>query len=211
MYEILDSHIGECEVLIRKDRANQAKTNGIVNEEAKKLANLLVGVYQNQIKDIKKNLYGYNFWGNFKEEKIPSQSGYIDNVIMLKDKLRNYRDTLKRDVLSKSLEREVAFLKSQPTTFNVSQNVNNEISIKIDLEQTIDAVWNLSDSTLGEWDKKELEEQLYEIQRAKRNNDKGEIVSKVGKVLKFIAEKGVEVGIATLPYIMETLKYTMQK
>ena len=53
---------------------------------------------------------------------------------------------------------------------------------------------------------KELEEKLSAIEVARTSGNKEKIVGKVGNVLKYIADKGIEVGIAALPYLGEISK-----
>lgn len=63
----------------------------------------------------------------------------------------------------------------------------------------------ISNEILDEKDKRYLSEILYFINSLKEIN-KDKTKNKIVEVLKYIADKGIEVGIAVLPYLGEITK-----
>ena len=85
----------------------------------------------------------------------------------------------------------------------MSQNQTNQISVNISLEQTITVIEAIPDDKLSQDEKEQLEGKLSNLNTEK---DKSKLWGKTQSALKWIADKGVEVGIAALPYIVEALK-----
>lgn len=67
-------------------------------------------------------------------------------------------------------------------------------------------IQKLPEDVLSQEDKDELEEKLAAVEVARNGKDKEKLASKVVNVLKYITDKGVEVGIAVLPYLGEIPK-----
>ena len=88
--------------------------------------------------------------------------------------------------------------KNNSPTVSVNQNTN--VSITISLEQTINLIESIPNDKLSSDEKEQLEGKLSKLGTEKEK-------SKVwDKVLKWIADKGVEVGIAVLPLYCRNVK-----
>lgn len=102
-------------------------------------------------------------------------------------------------------------LKSNNESINIYNNpVNNNtanasINQNITIKSTIEDINKIPDNILDKETKEYLEEILYSIETLKEKN-KDKAKEKVFKVLKYIIDKGFEVGIAILPYLGEVSK-----
>ena len=103
--------------------------------------------------------------------------------------------------------------KKQNQTNQQNININNQnnntsnasINQNITIKSTIEDINKIPDNILDKEAKEYLEEILYSIETLKEEN-KDKAKEKVFKVLKYIIDKGFEVGIAILPYLGEVSK-----
>lgn len=146
---------------------------------AKKLVQEILSTFRNDIKYI---------WYDCDGEKDS-----CSNLDLLMYKLRNLKGDLE-------LEIEKIKKNNSPT---VSVNQNTNISIALSLEQTINLIESIPDEKLSPDEKEQLEGKLSKLGTEK---EKSKVWDKTQSVLKWIADKGVEVGIAALPYIVEMIK-----
>ncbi len=159
-------------------------------ENARQLVHEIIAVYENEIKGITTNLDSYS-WGH----KNLTEIDYLSDTKFLKAHLINHKA---------NLENNLRFTEGTPSQiFNINQSQNAEISISITFEQTISAIEAIPDETLSQDEKELLEGKLTKISTEK---DKSKLWEKAQSALKWIADKGIEVGIAALPYIAEALK-----
>lgn len=86
-----------------------------------------------------------------------------------------------------------------------NNTANATINQNISLEATLKSINEISNEILDEKDKRYLSEILDSINSLKEIN-KDKTKNKVIEVLKYIADKGIEVGIAVLPYLGEIAK-----
>ena len=86
---------------------------------------------------------------------------------------------------------------------SLTQNLNTTVTVSISLTQTIENIQSLSNDIISEDDKDLLVGKLTQISTEK---DKLKAWEKTKSVLKWIAEKGIEVGTVVLPYIIEAIK-----
>ncbi len=156
---------------------------------AKQLEYEIIAVYKDEIKNITENLDSYMYHcGTIKTD-------YFGDLKILKAHLINHKA---------NLENNLRFSDGTPSQiFNINQSQNTDFSISITFEQTISAIEAIPDETLSQDDKEQLEGKLTKI---KTEKDKSKLWEKAQSALKWIADKGVEVGIAALPYIVEALK-----
>ena len=89
--------------------------------------------------------------------------------------------------------------------FQVSQSVNQSVTtnVEITLDNTVSIINNLPAEVLSDDEKVYLSGILATINAA---SDKPTRWERAKNALKWIAEKGIEVGVAALPYIVEALK-----
>lgn len=119
----------------------------------------------------------------------------FDKLYLLVLKLRNLKGSLESEYEKTKLDQSVIV--------NQTQNQVSTITIQMTFEQTISAIEAIPDETLSQDDRELLEGKLTKINTEK---DKSKLWEKAQSALKWIAEKGFEVGIAALPYIAEALK-----
>ncbi len=119
---------------------------------------------------------------------------YIGNLKKIKAKLANYKTNLLSGIYSKTSESNVS----------VNQSVVQEVSstITITLESTVSSINHLPDNVLSDEQKEMLNGKLASISAETVKEKRWE---KVKNTLKWIAEKGIEVGEIALPYIVQAI------
>lgn len=104
-------------------------------------------------------------------------------------------------ILKQKLKMHMASLSDTPSHHpNQVINVNTNVSLTITLEQVISKI---DETSLAEKEKEALKEQLAILSTRKGNREKIWEISK--DILKWLADKSVDVGIAALPYIISLL------
>lgn len=188
-------------VAIRKDIANGREIDG--NEEKQSFVAELVTTYQGKI-DFGADVYDFVrsdvsfYW----EQKYDS----IYNGVLRRMEL--YLNDIGKEKHS-STER-VDKLTNITVNQNQNQNVNQNQSSNIDIDISVeDCFKNLDDcETLTASDLEEIKEQINEIQDLLQNKKgkKKPIKEKIGTILKWLADKGTDVMIALLPYLIQVLQ-----
>lgn len=182
--EMLDYYIKKADEIIASNDINDARI----------FQNEIIAVYENEIKNIREMLDSYSWATSLDNHKVD----YIGDVKLLKAKLINYKNNLETGLYKEFLPYKANTLN---VTQNSSQNMNN--TVQITFEQTISAVEKLSDEILSQTDKEIL---LGKLTAISNTNDKSTRWEKIRDILKWIANRGIEVGIAALPYIVEVMK-----
>ncbi|QNO13316.1 hypothetical protein HYG86_00240 [Alkalicella caledoniensis] len=191
---ILINYIEKCaEYIDSKDRS-----------KAEELVKEVIGVFEEEITHIKSQLTLYG-WGS-------SSVDYFKDLAVLKAILINYKANLKReDDIRKD---ELEMLKLKQSILNINNTNNNDSSstatasssVTVTVTQAIDSINNLPDDTLSNEDKEALEEKIAALEILVRSGDKEKTSKKLGSILKYVVDKGIEVGIALLPYLGEISK-----
>ena len=183
--KIIDEYIG---------RLNDA-IEGNDREKAKKLQTEIIAVYEPEIDSLKSELDNYNF-AHFGTN---TPVDYVGDAKLLKAKLQNYKLNLASGLYKPFQSAEGAVTVTQ----HVNQDVN--ATLVVTFEQVIHNIQQLPDSVLSDEEKEVLSGKIAAISAEK---DKEKRWGKVCSALKWIAEKGIQVGIAALPYIGKTLEAT---
>lgn len=178
--EMLEHYINQAEEIIQKNDAALAK----------QFQHEVVAVYNNEITDIRGGL-STNSPAALSSSYHPD---YISDVRLLKAKLLNYFNNL-RSGLYKVL------MANSGTNINVSQEMNN--TVLISLEQVVESINQIPDTELSSEDKEVLTGKLASMSTKK---DKSERWEKAKSILKWLADKGVDAGIAALPYIAQAIQ-----
>ena len=183
--KIIDEYIG---------RLNDA-IEGNDREKAKKLQTEIIAVYEPEIDSLKSELDNYNF-AHFGTN---TPVDYVGDAKLLKAKLQNYKLNL--------ASRLYKPFQSAEGAVTVTQHVNQDVNatLVVTFEQVIHNIQQLPDSVLSDEEKEVLSGKIAAISAEK---DKEKRWGKVCSALKWIAEKGIQVGIAALPYIAKTLEAT---
>lgn len=158
-------------------------------ESARQLENEITSVFQDEIPLIYAGLDGNSYPGK--------NVDHVRNVAVLKAKLQNYKVNITSGFQAKMLSAKGGI------TVNASQSQKLESTVCITLEQTVEGIMKLPESELSSEDKDILAGKLAQISVEK---DAGSRWDKAKGALRWIADKGIEVGIAALPYIVEALK-----
>lgn len=183
--KIIDEYIGRLTDVIER--------NDI--EKAKKLQTEIIAVYEPEIDSLKSELDNYNF-AHFGTN---TPVDYVGDAKLLKAKLQNYKLNLASGLYKPFQSAEGAVTVTQ----HVNQDVN--ATLVVTFEQVIHNIQQLPDSVLSDEEKEVLSGKIAAISAEK---DKEKRWGKVCSALKWIAEKGIQVGIAALPYIAKALEET---
>ena len=164
-------------------------------EKARELQTEIIAVYEPEIDSLKSELDGckLNYFGSSRPVD------YIGDAKLLKAKLQNYKLNLASGLYKP--------FRGTDGAVTVTQHVNQDVSteVVITLEQTISNIQGLPETALSAEDKDILSGKIAAISSEKNKEKRWE---KVSGALKWIAEKGIQVGIAALPYIAKALEAT---
>ena len=194
--EFIESYINRCdEVVVSKSTA-----------DAKILQSEIIGVFQSEITDIKNKLDNYSGLGFFDKDH---QVDFIGDIKLIKQKLINYAINIQRGQAKIEYELELARLKqpqiSAYAEANPTQTATATSNVAITIEQAIKQLDEISEDSLSANDKDILKEYLFSLEGIKAAKDKKKFWSKAKEILIFIADKGADAAIATLPLIIAGL------
>lgn len=149
----------------------------------------VIAIFENEIDNI------YRMLDNYSPLFDSKPIDYLGNAEILKGKLINYK---------LNLQSGLCFTKNDKSGVTVTQQVTQQVQndIKLSFEQTISQVQEIPDNSLSNEEKDILRGKLTAIEMSKDKKSRWE---KVQDTLKWIAEKGIEVGVAALPYIAKAL------
>lgn len=188
MIESVQKYIDECdECLATKDI-----------QKAEKLENTIVAVYSNDINGIKVGLDRYK--ARIVSVGTVIKFDYLGDIELLRAKLLHYKEELENKQNKNSTSRAVPAININNVNENTSSANATNIT-QITYEQVLESIQSLPESILSETDKEALEDKIGALELALNNKDKKKAIDKIGGILKFLVEKGVEVGIAVLPYL----------
>lgn len=190
--EFIDSYIKQCDEIIAANDYNGAKS----------LSTDIVSTFKNEIDNIKDELDNYSLSGFYSSHK----TDFLGDLKLLKQKLENYYYTIRAENEKMQYELEMASL-AQPiltASAEAKQTVNNNISIS--LPSVIDAIDEVPKEELSEGEKKEIKDLLYSLEGIKSTKDRNMFWEKAKGLLKYLLDKGIDVGIAILPYILNGLQ-----
>ena len=188
----LEEHIEECRNILDKKKPKEAES------QIKKIKKAYEGTKQFNTKQYDEYDTGFI---SMLEANSPLQLNRLEGLI---SKLEVYRAELIDEYNTQ---------KKQNQTNQQNININNQnnntsnasINQNITIKSTIEDINKIPDNILDKEAKEYLEEILYSIETLKEEN-KDKAKEKVFKVLKYIIDKGFEVGIAILPYLGEVSK-----
>lgn len=184
--QMLESYIDKLETAVSQND----------NATAKTLQREIIAVYEPEIASLRSQLDSQDVFHLFQNA---SSVDYIGDAKLLQKKLQNYRLNLVTGIYKPFQSSDGAVTVTQ----HVSQDVST--SVIVNLEQAIHNIQELPESVLSSEDKEILSGKIASISAEK---DKEKRWGKVCSALKWIAEKGIQVGIAALPYIAKTLEAT---
>ena len=184
--QMLESYINKLDTAVSEN--DIAKARALQRE--------IIAVYDPEIESLKDGLDSHVVSYSF--QNTPPVD-YIGDAILLKAKLQNYKLNLASGLYKPFQSAEGAVTVTQ----HVNQDVN--ATLVVTFEQVIHNIQQLPDSVLSDEEKEVLSGKIAAISAEK---DKEKRWGKVCSALKWIAEKGIQVGIAALPYIAKALEET---
>ena len=163
--------------------------------EAGQLRREIIAVYEHEIKGIRNGLDAYS------ADRALVSRPYNDvrDARLLRAKLDNYKINLKTGLLT--------VLRGNDSSVNVIQNNQQEMhsSITITLQQTISDINSLPENILSNEEKEILCGKLATLSAEKNSKSRWE---KAQGILKWIADKSIELGKVALPYVLQAIQNT---
>ena len=174
----VDENLDECEHLLLSGQ----------EEEVQPFVDRIVQVYGGEIKNISVGLRGYGFESE--------TSTFRDDLLYIRDHLKHYRAKVAS-----------GFAKSASRTANIQSNAVNHNSVEnvLTITQAAEQVQAIPCNVLDDELKKELELLLLDLDMSK-GKSKQDAEGKLGKVLGWLTDKGVDVALAALPYVLNVLQ-----
>lgn len=152
-----------------------------------------------------KNIGESTFFKNSKSILIKLFDEFTEkDKIKIKEKIIEIVERNKKynnDINPKSNNKNINIYNNPVNNNTANASINQNITIK----STIEDINKIPDNILEKEDKEYLEEILYSIE-ALKDKEKDKAKEKIFKVLKYIIDKGFEVGIVILPYLGEVSK-----
>lgn len=170
---------------------------------AKEFSREIIAVFQSEIPKITSELTSYRYGG---------QQDDIKDTSTLRAMLLNYSTNIRRDDEIRKNDLEKLKLQQSILTINntnqneASSDANANVTVVVTVTQAIESINNFPDDILSKEEKESLEEKVAALELLTKSGDKEKASKKLGVILKYVADKGVEVGIALLPYLGEISK-----
>lgn len=157
------------------------------SKAAERLQDEIIAIFDSEIDNIRGLLDNYSYG---------TSVNFLNDAEMLKGKLINYK---------LNLQSGLCFSKNNQSGVNVTQQVTQQVQndIRLSFEQVISQIQELPQNNLSDEEKDILCGKLTAIEMSKDKKTRWE---KVQDTLKWIAEKGIEIGVAALPYIAKALE-----
>lgn len=188
----LEEHIEECKYILGKKKPEEAES------QIKKIKKAYEGTKHFNTKQYDEYDTGFI---SMLDANSPLQLNRLEGLIL---KLEVYRAELLDEYNTQQNQNQI-----NPANINISNQNNNTVNASINqnitIKSTIEDINKIPDNILDKKIKEELEEILYSIELLK-DKEKDKTKEKIFKVLKYIIDKGFEVGIAILPYLGEVSK-----
>ncbi len=162
---------------------------------AKRLQSEIISTFASDIPHITNQLdahAGYHTYNRINSKYDPPVK-YVEDLGILRNRLVKLQLDIKEPV------------KEPPTTplISLTQVQNQTTNIQIDFDITVSAIEKIPDSSLSQEDKEIL---LGKLTSLKGCSDKKTKWDKCKSILKWLADKGADVAIAVLPYLISILK-----
>jgi len=170
---------------------------------AKEFTREVIAVFQSEIPKITSQLTAYRLSGDQDD---------IKDTSTLRAMLFNYSTNIRRDDEIRKNDLEKLKLQQSILTINntnqneASSQANAYVTVVVTVIQAIESINNLPDDILSKEEKESLEEKVASLELLTKSGDKEKASKKLGSILKYVADKGIEVGIALLPYLGEISK-----
>ena len=163
--------------------------------EAGQLRREIIAVYEHEIEGIRNGLDAYS------ADRALVSRPYNDvrDARLLRAKLENYKLNLKTGLHT--------VLRGNDSFVNVIQNNQQEMhsNITITLQQTIFDINSLPENILSNEEKEILCGKLATLSAEKNSKSRWE---KAQGILKWIADKSIELGKVALPYVLQAIQNT---
>ena len=185
----IEELVERCEDVIIHDYINTAKD----------LVDHIISVYSNDIPNCTTGLDLYNYITCDTDSAVIID--YMGDLKKLKAKLINYKYNLEEKGLTRKEALEIKRMNAQEITIHNNNSSysssSSKVTVTVTLEQTIEKI----DKLLPKDELNDLEDKLIALELVMKKVDKEKSSIKMSNVLKFIADKGIDVVVAVLPYL----------
>lgn len=184
-----------------------AKIDAVLDDYDEQAADDLVGeiisVFAGEDEHIKSGLYRYKAWAIAPGSKPPRDNR--GDLLKLRGKLSVLCE-------AESRKHEADYVcdptKCLPGTFNFNVNASavnqNTVETTVTVSQVAEQVQSFPQYVLNDDQKKEIKALLLDLDTVK-GKPKEDAEKPVKKILSWLADKGVDVAVAVLPYVVQTI------
>lgn len=175
--EAVDEHLAECDKLIESGEERASQ----------QFIDMIVRVYENDIRNIFVDISRY-------EETSKTDSEH--DLMLIREQLRHYRAHLAMELV-----------KSPSTSYNIqaSSSSTSNVENTVTMSQAVKTVATIPDDVLNKDSKDRLKALLADLE-SNRGEGKDGAEKHLGNVLAWLSDKGVDVAIAVLPYVVNILQ-----
>lgn len=179
-------------------------------EEIEKIIDLICRTFftSEEVEQLKLDFYSQTYYvDDFKNAydgiQYMTNKDYGNDLDKIKLHLQLKYNDSREGTFGNNLEttKGITFNPTQNQTINLTVNVKTEISMTIN--NIIDIINDIPINVISDVEKKELTDNLKEFRSTTNKDKKWEMIS---RILKYILDKGVEVGISLIPHIGELIK-----
>lgn len=183
------------------DRCDEILTANNYNA-AKEIQTEIISTFESEIPSISGELDNYPIVASQSDRKVD----FLGDLKLLKKKLENYYYNIQEENKKREYSLELARLSQPIVTASAEANpvVNN--TIQVSLTNVMEKLDKVATEEISEEDKNIIKELLYSLEGIKSTKDKHKFWEKAKYVLEKLLDKGINVGIAILPYIIDGLK-----
>lgn len=196
--EFIDNYIKKCEDIL---------TNGNKEQKAE-IFNQIISTFSSEIENIK---LGFFLESTFRGNDHSVSTSIDQDLLTLEKKIILLKLNLLEEEKMKEYELKLANINSVNISYNsplstVTNTNTNTNNVSVDIKIITEQIDQLPTDLLTDEEKNQLNDDLYSLEREKITEDKNKIWQKTKPILKFISEKGADVAIAAMPYIINSLK-----
>lgn len=191
--DFIDEYIKRCDEILTANNYSAAKD----------IQTEIISTFENEIPSIRGELDNYSMAGVYQNNRTVD---FLGDLKLLKKKLENYYFNIQEEDKRREYSLELARLSQPVVTASAESNPVVYNTIQVSLTNVMEQLDKMATEEISDGDKNAIKELLYSLEGIKSTKDKHKFWEKAKCVLVKILDKGIDVGIAILPYITNGLQ-----